>query len=239
MTDPTDEELARSLQNEENNSYFSDQLMSMITNPLRVVNSGQAIEQTEDSNMESTRQQDDEREPDEDDEDEDEDEPVGPIDPIRTMISFITLRQVVQSYMRRNLLNNTLPPGIPVFPDLSLLSRTGGIDIPLSYDQMMALNELVPPVSKGATAEQLASLPRYSKTDPKITDDMNCSVCLLNVKSGEQGENKENQQEQEDQENQELILLPLCSHIFHSECIIGWLNVNKTCPVCRKECFSN
>uniref|UniRef100_J3MP35 RING-type E3 ubiquitin transferase n=1 Tax=Oryza brachyantha TaxID=4533 RepID=J3MP35_ORYBR len=28
-------------------------------------------------------------------------------------------------------------------------------------------------------------------------------------------------------------LLPVCGHGFHEECIVTWLRVNTTCPVCR------
>jgi hypothetical protein len=26
-----------------------------------------------------------------------------------------------------------------------------------------------------------------------------------------------------------------CTHNFHSDCIIKWFSLNKTCPVCRAE----
>lgn len=26
----------------------------------------------------------------------------------------------------------------------------------------------------------------------------------------------------------------LCGHFFHSKCILKWVNVKKTCPICRR-----
>ena len=33
-------------------------------------------------------------------------------------------------------------------------------------------------------------------------------------------------------EGVETIVLP-CKHIFHPDCILNWLKLNGTCPVCR------
>uniref|UniRef100_A0A0D3GUX9 RING-type domain-containing protein n=1 Tax=Oryza barthii TaxID=65489 RepID=A0A0D3GUX9_9ORYZ len=43
-----------------------------------------------------------------------------------------------------------------------------------------------------------------------------CAVCLSELRERETGR-----------------LLPVCGHGFHEECIVTWLRVNTTCPLCR------
>jgi hypothetical protein len=44
-----------------------------------------------------------------------------------------------------------------------------------------------------------------------------CTICLMELSEGT-----------------DVILLP-CEHIFHEKCIIKWLKVHNTCPLCRYE----
>ena len=44
-----------------------------------------------------------------------------------------------------------------------------------------------------------------------------CSICLVEINEG-----------------MDSILLP-CEHIFHDNCLIHWLTMHKTCPLCRFE----
>ncbi|RVE47580.1 hypothetical protein evm_007778 [Chilo suppressalis] len=48
-------------------------------------------------------------------------------------------------------------------------------------------------------------------------EDKNCPICLKTFKSGEKA-----------------IRMP-CNHIFHSTCILTWLNKTNSCPFCRYE----
>eukprot|EP00250_Pteridium_aquilinum_P007298 c17047_g1_i1 orf=534-1526(-) len=54
-------------------------------------------------------------------------------------------------------------------------------------------------------------------SDQHLQQRAECAVCLWEFESG-----------------QEVRVLPFCSHIFHKECIDGWLlHDHRTCPLCR------
>ena len=71
----------------------------------------------------------------------------------------------------------------------------------------------------GAKPEQIAQLPtRTFRADPAVAADdaPTCSICMAAYEDGEQ-----------------LRVLP-CAHEFHLECGDRWLQINSTCPLCRK-----
>ncbi|KAM6588324.1 hypothetical protein CsatA_010929 [Cannabis sativa] len=72
------------------------------------------------------------------------------------------------------------------------------------------------PVGVGASVEDLEKL----KSDDVVSssgEKMTCSICFCEVLSGT-----------------ELSRLP-CSHLFHTHCILKWLEKRHTCPICRFE----
>ncbi|CAJ1392037.1 unnamed protein product [Effrenium voratum] len=48
-------------------------------------------------------------------------------------------------------------------------------------------------------------------------DNPSCSICL------------------EEWSSQKEIRKTLCGHCYHTTCLKGWLNVNRTCPLCRTD----
>ena len=52
---------------------------------------------------------------------------------------------------------------------------------------------------------------------PNIVDD-NCTICIDFLKNG-----------------QKLRCVPLCGHVFHSDCLLNWLHVTEVCPNCKNE----
>lgn len=58
---------------------------------------------------------------------------------------------------------------------------------------------------------------KIDKNNIKNYQSLDCSVCKENYKIDD-----------------ELITMP-CEHVFHNDCIIPWLNLHNSCPVCRYE----
>ncbi|XP_061989260.1 E3 ubiquitin ligase BIG BROTHER-related-like [Rosa rugosa] len=89
----------------------------------------------------------------------------------------------------------------------------------LSYEELLALGEVVGTESRGLSADTIASLPSVSY---KMGSDQNgsnesCVICRLDYEDGEN-----------------LTVLS-CKHSYHSDCINNWLTINKVCPVCSAE----
>ncbi|KAE8725012.1 putative 2-oxoglutarate and Fe(II)-dependent oxygenase superfamily protein [Hibiscus syriacus] len=53
-------------------------------------------------------------------------------------------------------------------------------------------------------------------------DTLECAVCL-----------------NEFEDDETLRMIPICSHVFHPDCINGWLSSHSTCPVCRANLAPN
>jgi len=93
----------------------------------------------------------------------------------------------------------------------------------MDYEQLLALQERVGAVSRGASNEQIAALPTTRAQPPSTTSptaagaQATCAVCLEDYGAG-----------------QALRTLP-CLHRFHRECIDPWLRVNRCCPVCKRD----
>ena len=56
---------------------------------------------------------------------------------------------------------------------------------------------------------------RYFKNDSTDT----CPICIETMEIGE--------------EKEELASMG-CEHTYHKDCIVEWLKINSTCPICRK-----
>lgn len=89
----------------------------------------------------------------------------------------------------------------------------------LSYEELIALGEVVGTESRGLSADSIASLRSiiYKTQNGQNGSNETCVICRLDY---------------EDADN--LILLS-CKHSYHSECITNWLQINKVCPVCSTE----
>ncbi|XP_073667733.1 E3 ubiquitin-protein ligase RNF115 isoform X3 [Paramisgurnus dabryanus] len=89
----------------------------------------------------------------------------------------------------------------------------GGLDAVITQLLGQFENTGPPPAEK----EKISSLPTIIITQEQAVDcNMECPVCKEDYTVGEP-----------------VRQLP-CNHIFHSDCIVPWLEMHDTCPVCRK-----
>lgn len=54
--------------------------------------------------------------------------------------------------------------------------------------------------------------------DPVVQECASCSVCLEDFEA-----------------TNPIVKTKTCGHVFHSQCLKGWLQVNRTCPLCRQD----
>ncbi|KAI3712482.1 hypothetical protein L1987_71039 [Smallanthus sonchifolius] len=89
----------------------------------------------------------------------------------------------------------------------------------LSYEELIALGEVVGTESRGLSADSIASLRSviYNTQNSQNGSSETCVICRLDYEDGDN-----------------LILLS-CKHSYHSACITNWLQINKVCPVCSTE----
>ncbi|XP_021841973.1 E3 ubiquitin ligase BIG BROTHER-related [Spinacia oleracea] len=89
----------------------------------------------------------------------------------------------------------------------------------LSYEELLALGDVVGTESRGLSADTIASLPstNYKSQNNNETEADTCVICRLDYEDGDG-----------------LTTLP-CKHLYHSDCINNWLKIKKACPVCSTE----
>ncbi|XP_011022026.1 PREDICTED: E3 ubiquitin ligase BIG BROTHER-related-like isoform X2 [Populus euphratica] len=89
----------------------------------------------------------------------------------------------------------------------------------LSYEELLALGEVVGTESRGLSADTIASLPsiNYKTGSNQNGSNDSCVICRLDYEDGE------------------TLTLLSCKHSYHSDCINNWLKINKACPLCSTE----
>ncbi|WCJ40063.1 RING/U-box superfamily protein [Euphorbia peplus] len=89
----------------------------------------------------------------------------------------------------------------------------------LSYEELIALGEVVGSESRGLSADGIASLPSaiYKTGSSQNGSNDSCVICRLDYEDGE------------------TLTVLSCKHSYHSDCINNWLKINKVCPVCSTE----
>ncbi|XP_053572000.1 E3 ubiquitin-protein ligase RNF181 [Bombina bombina] len=93
-------------------------------------------------------------------------------------------------------------------------SLLNGLDIDLGDVDFTDWDHRLPPP---ASKKVVDNLPKVTVTAEQADAALKCPVCLLEFEEGET-----------------VRRLP-CEHLFHSACIIPWLNKTNSCPLCRDE----
>lgn len=88
------------------------------------------------------------------------------------------------------------------------------LDNEFFIDGMVENNRPGPPPAASSAIE---ALPMVKLTQAHLASDPNCPIC-----------------KDEFQVDAEVRELP-CKHFYHSDCILPWLRIHNTCPVCRYE----
>ncbi|KAM6899287.1 E3 ubiquitin-protein ligase RNF115 [Xenentodon cancila] len=128
---------------------------------------------------------------------------------------------IVQGFLAGLFANNGNPGAAPAALSsmLQLYSNPGdyawgqgGLDSVITELLGQLENTGPPPAEK----EMISSLPTVCISEEQTDCRLECPVCREEYSSGEY-----------------VRKLP-CLHYFHSECIVPWLELHDTCPVCRK-----
>ncbi|KAA8531239.1 hypothetical protein F0562_005948 [Nyssa sinensis] len=93
----------------------------------------------------------------------------------------------------------------------------------LSYEELIALGEIVGKESRGLSEDQISSSLRpylCQSIDCKSVIDSRCAICQMEYEEGEI-----------------VVALP-CDHPYHSDCVSKWLQIKKICPICSSEVSS-
>ncbi|KAG6650228.1 E3 ubiquitin-protein ligase RING1-like [Carya illinoinensis] len=103
----------------------------------------------------------------------------------------------------------------PILQPEIAIPDTSGVD-PRNFFLGPGLNEFIEQISQNDRSGSHLALDSTISAIPTVKQE-NCPVCMEEYEVG--GEARE---------------LP-CKHIYHSDCIVPWLRLNNSCPVCRHE----
>jgi hypothetical protein len=116
-------------------------------------------------------------------------------------------------------------PNTDFFMDNFASNFTSSFDDPLTRIVFMESMQNQPTGTPPASKEAVSKLKKFKMTEEYCKKDPDkqtleypaCSVCLTDIAKDE-----------------DTVLVP-CGHMFHDQCIMKWLEMHSSCPVCRFE----
>jgi E3 ubiquitin-protein ligase RNF115/126 len=105
----------------------------------------------------------------------------------------------------------------PLPPTVSEFLLGSGFDRLLEQFSQIEMNGFGRPENPPASKAAIESMPTVEICEAQVSSDMHCAVCKEAFELGVEARE-----------------LP-CKHIYHSDCILPWLTVRNSCPVCRHE----
>ncbi|CAN0892319.1 E3 ubiquitin ligase BIG BROTHER-related [Linum grandiflorum] len=91
----------------------------------------------------------------------------------------------------------------------------------MSYEDLVALGEVVGEEKRGLTAEEIsaAGCLRKRKFAELAGDVEMCVICQAEYEETEE----------------EVVEIIGCGHVYHKECVTNWLFIRRSCPICGYE----
>ncbi|KAM1040095.1 hypothetical protein ACFX2I_029342 [Malus domestica] len=105
----------------------------------------------------------------------------------------------------------------PLPPTMSELLMGSGFDRLLEQLSQIEINGLGRPENPPASKSAVESMPVIQIADTHVGSDSHCAVCKEAFELGSEARE-----------------MP-CKHIYHPDCILPWLSMRNSCPVCRHE----
>lgn len=105
----------------------------------------------------------------------------------------------------------------PLPPTMSEFLLGSGFDRLLEQFSQIEINGFGRPENLPASKAAMESMPTVEISEPHVDAETHCAVCKDAFEIGSEARE-----------------MP-CKHLYHSDCIIPWLSMRNSCPVCRHE----
>ncbi|EST04631.1 Zinc finger, RING-type [Kalmanozyma brasiliensis GHG001] len=106
-----------------------------------------------------------------------------------------------------------------------------GLDDIISQLMEQTQGSNAPPPAEEDVIKKLERFTRKDKERIEKARNQDCPTCKDEFLPSPEAKADDDPQADDDQQ-EELIAMP-CRHIFHVDCLVPWLRLNGTCPVCR------